>query len=59
MSKTMTHYLAGQQKLMPELLAMVSPTINSYSRMIPGSWAPTDASWGVEKSNLCITCHQR
>ncbi len=54
MSKTMRHFLAGQQKLMPELLAMVSPTINSYSRMVPGSWAPTDASWGVENRTCAL-----
>jgi len=54
MSKTMRHFLAGQQKLMPELLAMVSPTINSYSRMVPGSWAPTDASWGFENRTCAL-----
>jgi glutamine synthetase len=54
MSDTMRHYLAGQQKLMPEFLAMVSPTINSYSRMVPGSWAPTDASWGVENRTCAL-----
>ena len=54
MSDVMRHYLAGQQKLMPEFLAMVSPTINSYSRMVPGSWAPTDASWGVENRTCAL-----
>jgi len=54
MSDTMRHFLAGQQKLMPELLAMVAPTINSYSRMVPGSWAPTDASWGVENRTCAL-----
>ena len=54
MSKTMRHFLAGQQKLMPEFLAMVSPTINSYSRMVPGSWAPTDASWGFENRTCAL-----
>lgn len=54
MSDTMRHYLAGQQRLMPEFLAMVAPTINSYSRMVPGSWAPTDASWGVENRTCAL-----
>ncbi len=54
MSNTMRHFLAGQQKLMPEFLAMVAPTINSYSRMVPGSWAPTDASWGVENRTCAL-----
>lgn len=54
MSKTQRHFLAGQQKLMPELLAMFSPTVNSYSRLIPGYWAPTDATWGVENRTTAL-----
>jgi glutamine synthetase len=48
MSKLMQQYLAGQLALMPELTALVSPTINSYKRYVPGVWAPLVASWGVE-----------
>jgi glutamine synthetase len=48
MSKVMQQYLAGQVALMPELTAMVSPTINSYKRYVPGVWAPLVACWGVE-----------
>ncbi|KTD31242.1 glutamine synthetase [Legionella moravica] len=54
MSKIQRHFLAGQQKLMPELLAMFSPTVNSYSRLIPGYWAPTDATWGVENRTTAL-----
>ncbi len=54
MSKCQTHFLAGQQRLMPELLAMFSPTINSYKRLIPGFWAPTDATWGVENRTTAL-----
>ncbi|RLC20394.1 MAG: glutamine synthetase, partial [Deltaproteobacteria bacterium] len=43
MSDTMRYFIGGQQALMPEFLSMVSPTINSFSRLIPGFWAPTDA----------------
>lgn len=53
-SETMRHFIGGQQKLMPELLAMIAPTINSYSRMIPGFWAPTTASWGVENRTTAL-----
>lgn len=48
MSKVMQSFLAGQIALMPELTAMVSPTINSYKRYVPGVWAPMTACWGVE-----------
>ena len=54
MSKIQRHFLAGLQKLMPELLAMFSPTINSYTRLIPGFWAPTDATWGVENRTTAL-----
>lgn len=48
MSKLMQHFVAGQIALMPELTALVSPTINSYKRYVPGVWAPLVAAWGVE-----------
>jgi glutamine synthetase len=54
MSKTMRHFVAGQQRLMPELLAMVAPTVNAYTRLIPGFWAPTAAMWGVENRTCAL-----
>jgi glutamine synthetase len=54
MSQAMRHFVGGQQKLLPELLAMVAPTVNSYRRLIPGFWAPTDATWGVENRTCAL-----
>jgi glutamine synthetase len=54
MSESMRWFLGGQQALMPELLAMVAPTINSYTRLIPGYWAPTAATWGVENRTCAL-----
>ena len=54
MSTTMRHFIGGQQQLMPELLAMVAPTINSYTRLIPGFWAPTESSIGVENRTCAL-----
>ncbi|MBV8394171.1 MAG: glutamine synthetase, partial [Alphaproteobacteria bacterium] len=54
MSRTMRQFVAGQQMLMPELLAMIAPTVNSYRRLIPGFWAPTAASWGVENRTSAL-----
>jgi glutamine synthetase len=54
MSETMRWFVGGQQALMPELLAMVACTTNSYTRLIPGFWAPTDAAWGVENRTTAL-----
>jgi glutamine synthetase len=54
MSDTMRWFVGGQQVLMPELLAMAAGTVNSYSRLIPGFWAPTDATWGVENRTCAL-----
>lgn len=54
MSTTMRHFVGGQQRLMPELLAMLAPTVNSYRRLIPGFWAPTDASWGIDNRTCAL-----
>ena len=54
MSTTMRHFVGGQQRLMPELLAMIAPTVNSYTRLIPGFWAPTDATVGIENRTCAL-----
>lgn len=54
MSDLQRHFLAGQQKFMPELCAMYAQTINAYSRMVPGFWAPMDATWGVENRTTAL-----
>jgi glutamine synthetase len=54
MSETMRHFVAGQVRLMPELLSLVCSTINAYRRLVPGLWAPTAANWGVENRTCAI-----
>jgi glutamine synthetase len=54
MSRTMRHFVAGQQALLPEFLALVAPTVNSYRRLVPGYWAPTSATWGVENRTCAL-----
>lgn len=53
-SDAMRWFVGGQQALMPELLSMVACTVNSFSRLIPGFWAPTAASWGVENRTTAL-----
>jgi glutamine synthetase len=54
MSDEMRWFVGGQQALMPELLCMVACTVNSYSRLVPGFWAPTSATWGVENRTTAL-----
>lgn len=54
MSDTMRHFVGGQQKLLPDILAMISPTVNSYTRLVPGLWAPTSATWGYENRTTAL-----
>jgi len=54
MSEVMQYFVAGQQQLMPELLAMIAPTINAYRRLVPGFWAPTEASVGIDNRTCAI-----
>ena len=54
MSDEMRWFIGGQQALLPELLAMVASNVNSYTRLIPGFWAPTDATWGIENRTCAL-----
>ncbi len=54
MSATMRHFVGGCQRLMPETLALIASTVNSYTRLIPGYWAPTTATWGVENRTCAL-----
>lgn len=54
MSDKMRWFVGGQQKFMPDFLSMAAPTVNSFSRLIPGFWAPTDATWGVENRTCAL-----
>ena len=54
MSDVFRSYLAGQLALLPEILALLAPTVNSYKRLVDGFWAPTTPNWGVD--NRTVAC---
>ncbi len=33
---------------------MIACTVNSFTRLVPGFWAPTSASWGVENRTTAL-----
>jgi glutamine synthetase len=54
MSGIMKQYLAGQLLLIPQLLPMFAPTINSYKRLVEGAWAPTTITWGIDNRTVAF-----
>ena len=54
MSALQRHAVAGVQRYLAELLPMLAPTINSYTRLVKGAWAPTAATWGIENRTAAI-----
>jgi glutamine synthetase len=54
MSQLFEHYVAGQLHCLPELLPMYAPTINSYKRLVEGTWAPTRANWAVDNRTTAL-----
>lgn len=54
MSPLQRQFVAGQIAYMPELCAMYAQTVNAFTRMVPGFWAPTDATWGVDNRTTAL-----
>lgn len=54
MSVLQEQFVAGLQRYLPEVMAMYAQTINSYTRLVPGYWAPLDATWGVENRTTAL-----
>ena len=53
-STVMLHYVAGLVQFLPELMAMVCPTINSYKRTVPGTWAPINSTSGDDNRTTAV-----
>lgn len=54
MSETQRHALGGLEAYLPEFLSMVAPTVNSYTRLVKGAWAPTALTWGIENRTAAV-----
>jgi glutamine synthetase len=54
MSALMRQYIAGLVANLPELAAVICPTINSYKRTVPGAWAPVNSTWGVDNRTTAV-----
>lgn len=54
MSRTQACFMAGVQRYLPEFMALYAQTVNSYTRLVPGYWAPLDATWGCENRTTAV-----
>jgi glutamine synthetase len=46
--------IAGVLEHLPAASLLMNPTINSYKRLVPGWFAPVNASWGVENRSCAV-----
>ena len=51
-SSLFRQFLGGLLKYSPELSLLFAPTINSYKRYQPGSWAPTRMAWALDNRTV-------
>jgi len=50
----MRPFIGGVVNYLPELLAMTAHTANAYRRLVPGAWAPTHSSWGIQNRSAAV-----
>ena len=53
-SPIMRQYIAGLVENLPDVMALICPTINSYKRTVPGTWAPINATWGIDNRTTAV-----
>ena len=46
--------VAGVLEHLPAASLLLNPTINSYKRLVPGWFAPINATWGVENRSCAV-----
>jgi glutamine synthetase len=46
--------VAGILDHLPAASLLLNPTVNSYKRLVPGYFAPVNASWGVENRSAAV-----
>ena len=54
LSETAKQYIAGQLHCLPYILPFFAPTVNSYTRLVEGAWAPTTLTWGIDNRTTAL-----
>lgn len=53
-SQTFRYFLGGLQRYVGDLTLLCQPTVNSYRRFAPGTFAPPGLTWGYENRTTCF-----
>lgn len=53
-SQAFRHFIGGLQTYIGDLTLLFQPTVNSYRRFAPGTFAPPGLSWGYENRTTCF-----
>ncbi len=53
-SQTFRHFLGGLQAYVGDMTLIFQPTVNSYRRFAPGTFAPPGLTWGYENRTTCF-----
>lgn len=53
-SQIFRHFLGGLQKYIGDMTLIFQPTVNSYRRFAPGTFAPPGLTWGYENRTTCF-----
>ena len=54
LSRTGQRFLAGLVAFSGDFMVLHAPYVNSYRRLRPGSWAPTNATWGFDNRTCLV-----
>lgn len=54
LTDTARWFIGGLVRLLPDAVVLCSHTVNAYRRMVPGAWAPTSATWGMQDRTAAV-----
>ncbi|MVO18005.1 glutamine synthetase [Rhodobacteraceae bacterium CY05] len=54
MSDTFRYFIGGMQTYIGQMMLLFAPTVNSYRRFAPGTFAPPALTWGIENRTTCF-----
>lgn len=53
-SRAFRHFIGGLQAYVGDMTLVFQPTVNSYRRFAPGTFAPPGLTWGFENRTTCF-----